>query len=192
MPIEVYCTTCSYRAHVKSKYAGRRVRCPKCQSRIEVPQLSDRTDGPGRCRAHVLSTQSARRACPADRRHGGFGAVERRRHVPARPARASIPRSVARVVRSRARHALGQVRRCHAPCGRAAGTDRVGPRRRNRARLATTCPGRGRMQRMSEYSVLATGTPSTIASSTTLGKPSRRLLSANTSAASYSGRGSLR
>ncbi len=41
MSIPVQCPACSFQTRVKSKYAGKRVRCPQCRSRIEVPLASD-------------------------------------------------------------------------------------------------------------------------------------------------------
>lgn len=84
MPIEIQCTTCSYRVHVKSKYAGKRVRCPKCQSRIEVPQPSDSKNvvdemslppspppppAPPQAKQRQLSPEPPPRPVPTSRKH---------------------------------------------------------------------------------------------------------------------------
>ena len=75
MPIQIHCTACSYRAHVKSKYAGKRIRCPDSRGRIEVPQSGDVTVGsvevcppplPPQTPPQVKQRQVSSRAAAAD------------------------------------------------------------------------------------------------------------------------------
>ena len=82
----------------------------------------------GRGRGDALPAQSAGRARAADRRDRGVGADPRRRAVPPRPRRRAVRRAPARLLRGRARHALGPL--SLGRVRRAAAADHLGPGRR--------------------------------------------------------------
>lgn len=47
MPIRISCDECPFTTNVQDAYAGKRVKCPKCQSVIQVPVPARETEGVG-------------------------------------------------------------------------------------------------------------------------------------------------
>ena len=44
MAIQVVCRSCESTYNLKEEYAGRKVRCPKCQGVLEVPEAESRDE----------------------------------------------------------------------------------------------------------------------------------------------------